>query len=136
MRKITIEELREALRQSWSAETSSDLNNWTPENPAWGQCAVTGCIVQDYCGGNLLRAFFDIIHNEKILNVSHYWNQLLDGSEVDLTREQFAENTIVPTGTIKERSYVLSYPDTVRRYEILKPRVEEYLEKLEKKEKK
>lgn len=130
-KKIALEDLKKALEKSWSRETSADPNHWTSENPAWGQCAVTACMVQSYFGGNLLRAFFDIVHNGKTINVSHYWNQLPDGSEIDLTREQFTESTIVPTGKIKERDYVLSYPDTVKRHDILKQEVEKYFREKE-----
>ncbi len=128
MKKITIEELKEALRKSWSKETSSDPNNWTPENPAWGQCAVTACIVQDYFGGNLIRATV----NERGCS-THYWNQLPDVTEIDLTQDQFSENfnAFIKRHCLQElktREYVLSYPSTAKRYEILKQRVEKFLE--------
>ena len=84
MKKITLEDLKNALEKSWSRETSSDPNTWTPENPAWGQCAVTTCLVQDYFGGNLIREAV----NEPGVS-SHYWNQLPDGTEIDLTKDQF-----------------------------------------------
>jgi len=120
MRKITLKDLKKALKNSWSRETSSDPNNWTSENPAWGQCAVTALIIQDYFGGDLLRAAIEGIG-------SHYWNQLPDGSEIDLTKIQFLTAITIPAGEIRLREYVLSYPATVKRYEILKQRVEKYL---------
>lgn len=131
MKKITIEELKEALRKSWSAETSSDPKKWTPENPAWGQCAVTACIAQDYFGGNLIRA---AVHEPGCS--SHYWNELSDGTEIDLTKDQFSENfnAFIKRHCLQElktREYVLSYPDTVKRYNLLKQRVEKFLEESE-----
>ena len=47
-----------------------------------GQCAVTALVVQDFLGGELIRAF--------VCGESHYWNRLPDGSELDLTADQFA----------------------------------------------
>ena len=129
MRKITLKDLKKALEKSWSKKTSFDPNNWTPENPAWGQCAVTALIVQDYFGGSLKKALFDTIDNGKAVRISHYWNRLPNDSEIDLTENQFPEGIIrnIPRGVIRDRKYVLSYPITVKRYEILKQRVEKYL---------
>jgi hypothetical protein len=127
MNRMMRENLKKALKKSWSRETSSDPNNWTPENPAWGQCAVTALIVQDYFGGNLIRATV----NERGVS-SHYWNELPDGIETDLTQDQFSENfnAFIKGHCLQEtktREYVLSHPATVKRYEILKQRVEKYL---------
>ena len=122
MKKITLEILKKALEKSWSAETSSDPSNWTSENPAWGQCAVTALIIQDCFWGDLLRAAIEGIG-------SHYWNQLPDGSEIDLTKIQFLTAVVIPPGETRTREYVLSYPATAKRYELLKRRVKNFLEK-------
>lgn len=100
------------LHVAWSAGTSSDPESWSPRNPAWGQCAVTALIVQDEFGGQLLRA-------ETPLG-SHYWNLLPDGSELDLTREQFQDAFRAQNVAIRDRNYVLSFPATRRRYELLR----------------
>jgi hypothetical protein len=47
---------------------------------------------------------------------AHYWNRLPSGEEVDLTREQFGGVADVPLGEERARDYVLSFPDTARRY--------------------
>jgi len=60
--------LAETLERAWSRETSADPEQWTPDNPAWGQCAVTALVVQDGFGGELVRATVD--------DASHYWNRL------------------------------------------------------------
>ena len=83
-----------------------------PENPAWGQCAVTALVVQDAFGGDLLRAMVE--------GVSHYWNRLPDGSEVDLTRQQFPEGAMHGATVVKDREYVLSFPETASRYLLLR----------------
>jgi hypothetical protein len=102
------------LARSWSADTSADPE-WSPENAALGQCAVTALVVQDELGGELLRT--------TVNGVSHYFNRLPDGSELDLTRTQFAawEPTAIET---RSREYVLSFPATRARYELLRARVE------------
>lgn len=102
-----------ALRLAWCAETSSDPT-WSAKNPALGQCAVTALVVQDRLGGDLLRTTVD--------GVSHYFNRLPDGTELDLTRDQFPE--WAPTEVEpRSREYVLSFPATAARYDLLRERL-------------
>ena len=128
---MDIGKLEELLRKAWAGETSSDAARWTPENPAWGQCAITTLIVNDYLGGRLLWASATLPSGEEI---SHYFNEVQDGSIVDLTRVQFPEGTHIPEGIDKKkefpstRDYVLSYPATAQRYALLKQRVQTLLE--------
>lgn len=104
------EALLRAIASSWSADTSNDPQLWSPDNPALGQCAVTALVVQDYLGGGLLRGM--------VGEVSHYWNALPGGSELDLTRQQF-ENPSLQGVSPRSRDYVLSNVDTRRRYHAL-----------------
>ena len=53
---MEISELEKAVKQAWGKETSSDPDNWSIENPAWGQCAVTSLVINDYLGGKLVWA--------------------------------------------------------------------------------
>lgn len=106
----TIEDLARRISDAWSAETSS-FERWTPSNRAGGQCAVTALVVQDFFGGELLR-----VENE---GVSHYFNRLPDGREVDLTRSQFGEWDPTPA-EVRDREYVLSFGPTVARYGTLR----------------
>jgi hypothetical protein len=115
---VDAERLAIALRRAWDAETSNDPVAWSPSNPALGQCAVTALVVQDYFGGELLRA--------EVAGVSHYWNQLGDRT-VDLTREQFAEFNPSPPDR-RTRQYVLSNEDSQRRYRRLAAKVRHILE--------
>ena len=103
-----------ALESSWDRETSSDPDAWDDSNQAWGQCAVTALVVQWYLGGQLCRA--------EVGAGSHYWNWLKSGP-VDLTRRQFTAYEPGPEETAA-RDYVLSFPETRRRYELLLSRVE------------
>jgi len=119
---MLIEKLEKAIRESWDRDTCYPgcADQWTPENPAWGQCAITALIVQDYLGGELLYCQ----HNH------HYWNLLPDQREVDFTRFQFPEGTVICIDGTKTREYLLESEaaikaQTPQRYELLKSRVEE-----------
>lgn len=116
--------LKKALLWAWSSETTQ--GKWDPLNPSLGQCAVTAVVVQDYFGGELLRC--------KMTNDgSHYWNRMPDGTMEDFTEEQFDSIEIKPLKddfVVREREYVLSFPATAARYEILKQRVENALRQM------
>ena len=72
--------LRAQLQRRWCAEISFWPDQWTPDKPSIGQCAVTAMIVHDRFGGEILRTV-----NEGVV---HYWNRV-DDVAVDLTRDQF-----------------------------------------------
>jgi len=122
-------QLELALKNSWSKETSLDPENWTPENPALGQCAVTSVIVNDYLGGEIVWANVILPDGRQ---VSHYFNKI-NGIEKDFTKTQFPEGTVIPNGIPKTKGYsstkehILSYPKTQQRYELLKQKVKEFL---------
>ncbi|MDP3698862.1 MAG: hypothetical protein Q8R47_04700 [Nanoarchaeota archaeon] len=126
---MKLSRLEEALPKCWAKETSSDPENWNHDNPAWGQCAVTALIVNDYLGGEIVWAEAKLPDGR---GISHYFNNL-DEKEIDLTRRQFPEGTIIPAGVEKRkqypttRDYVLSFPVTQQRYHILSQKVEECL---------
>jgi hypothetical protein len=103
--------LRATFRKRWTRNTSADAWRWTPDNPSYGQCAVTSLIIQDLFGGCLLRA--------RVNGSTHYWNRLPWGEEVDLTREQFGGLVDIPAGEERSREHVLSFPETARRYRSL-----------------
>ncbi len=112
----TVDSVGRSLEQAWGRDTSADPDLWSEDNPSWGQCAVTALVVQDMFGGDLLRGMLG--------EVSHYWNRLADGTVLDFTRQQFQEEEVNPTDVgIRDRDYVLSYPPTVVRYEILAGRM-------------
>jgi hypothetical protein len=105
------------LQDAWCRETSSDPDHWTPENPALGQCAVSALVIQDLLGGELLRGLFN--------GTSHYWNRLDNGQIIDVTKQQFSPLKTQEFTGARTRAYVLSFPDTVTRYKLLKSRIEE-----------
>ena len=119
-------DLEKRLEQAWCKETSSDPNNWTAGNPAWGQCAVTSLVVNDYLGGRLIWASASLPDGSES---SHYFNETATGQIVDLTKRQFPQGTIIPQGIDKKkqydstREYVLSFEQTRNRYELLKEKI-------------
>jgi hypothetical protein len=98
---VTLADLERAIRAGWSRETCDpvDVADWSPENPARGQCGVTALLVQDLLGGELLVA--DVTHVDNTRQGIHYWNRLAGGVEVDLTREQFTAGEVVLTNTTR-----------------------------------
>ena len=116
--------LIDAIQDTWSYETSNNTE-WRSENPSLGQCAVTACVVQDYLGGEIYNSVATFPEG-KI--ESHYFN-VVEGEIIDLTKQQFPEETIFSEGEAKTkghnstREYCLSFETTRKRYEILKARV-------------
>lgn len=116
---VNLTDLELVLQRAWSADTSASPT-WSAECPSAGQCAVTALLLQDYFGGELLRGV--------VCGESHYWNRLPDGTEVDLTAQQFAEYRVDTPPEVRDRSYVLSFPATVRRYHLLRAAVASLLQ--------
>jgi len=70
-------ELLPILTESWSLSTG---RHWLPERPARGQCSVTALVVQDICGGEILKTMTP--------GGWHFYNRI-DGVRHDLTASQF-----------------------------------------------
>jgi hypothetical protein len=116
MTVIKVYELLRILENAWCAETA--MGEW--KVPSMNQCAVTSLVVQDFFGGRILRC-------EMTDGDSHYWNEI-DGEDIDLTQKQFLYIKPQPkkeTTEIRTRQYILSYPNTMKRYGILLQRVAE-----------
>jgi hypothetical protein len=71
------DEIQSALRQAWSLSTASQ---WTPANPAAGQCNVTSLLVHDLFGGDLLKT--------PLPAGDHFYNRI-GGRRYDFTASQF-----------------------------------------------
>lgn len=83
---ITPEEITKielALENAWSKETTDpvEIENWTEENKALGQCAITSVLINELFGGRMIydKANF------------HIWNEFPDGSQHDFSRSQFLD---------------------------------------------
>ena len=121
---IDIHTLITALKHSWSAETAYDTTDWSPQNPARGQCAVSSLVVQDYLGGELVRFASEFDGRKE----KHYAN-IIEGALLDVTRSQFPDDAVLVVShpdlgefaSLRER--MLADEDTKRRYKLLKERV-------------
>jgi hypothetical protein len=103
----TLSEITAALRASWAADTCSpdDVERapWTPENPAWGHCDVTALLVHDLLGGDLVVGE---VHLHGRQEGFHCWNRRPEGTELDLTREQFRLGQVISAPRILRRDFV------------------------------
>lgn len=137
MKNILISDLEKALLKSWCKETSSEPHKWTPQNPAWGQSAVTAALLDDYHHGELLTTKAILPDGSEI---THHYN-MIRKHYVDLTARQFPKGTIIPPGVPQYSDdslhfdfpsawlYLLSHEPTRERYKILKEKVAEELRK-------
>lgn len=118
---LSIETLRPLFEAAWGPDTCdpAHLPHWQSDNPAGGQCGVTALVVQDLLGGELILAEVQV---DQVKVGNHYWNRLPDGTEVDLTADQFRPEEVVSVGQVCPRP-----PDAPRRcreqYELLRSRV-------------
>lgn len=71
------DKIQEALRNSWSLTTA---RQWTPANPAAGQCNVTALLVYELFGGDLLKT--------PLPAGDHFYNRI-GGRRYDFTESQF-----------------------------------------------
>ena len=76
-------ELFAVLEKCWSKETAypSCQADWVPDDPSYGQCAITATLVHDMFGGTIHKIRVDG-------GGTHYFNKI-NGQYVDITREQF-----------------------------------------------
>jgi hypothetical protein len=113
----TLAEIEAALRSSWARDTSDDPDEWTPQNPSRGQCAVTSHVIRELLGGEILVAPV-----KPSINEHHCWNRLPSGEEIDLTDDQFRPEQQILEPWVGEPT-----PDTLPRCELLLGRVRERL---------
>jgi hypothetical protein len=71
------DDVQRALRQAWSLSTA---RQWTPANPAAGQCNVTSLLIHDLFGGDLLKTLLPA--------GDHFYNRI-GGRRYDFTASQF-----------------------------------------------
>lgn len=130
MSTTDINEFIAVTKLAWTKETSNN-ENWTPDKPTLGQCAVTALLVNDYLEFNIVNRIATLPNGTE---ESHYCNEIY-GEIFDLTKDQFPSGTSFsdPTprtqGFPTTRDYLLSNPNTKSRYEILSARVKHLLER-------
>jgi len=100
---ITRQDIETAVRAAWSRDTCDpvDVDDWSAENPARGQCGTTALTVNDLLGGELLVA--EVLRTDGTRQGVHWWNRLPDGTEIDLTREQFASHEVIQQPRVLQR---------------------------------
>jgi hypothetical protein len=121
MTVLTLTEVEQAVRESWGVDTCDPtaIENWTPDNAAWGQCGTTALVIQDLLGGDLVLAR---VHLNGESAGNHYWNRFADTVNVDITREQFRKGETITEGEIADRP--AEGPRRCRQeYELLRTRV-------------
>ena len=121
----TLNDLFGILLKAWSRETAYPSAQKDPEynksnDPTYGQCAITATLVYDMFGGT--------IHKIKVNGGgTHYFNKIND-HYIDLTRDQFDLYNIPinyePNETI-DREYCGKNADTLKRFNLLKQKIEE-----------
>jgi len=102
MATVRPEDVYAAIRAAWALDTCDpvDADNWSADQPSRGQCGSTALTIHDLLGGDLLIA--EVAHADGSRQGVHYWNRLPDGTEVDLTRDQFtAHEVIKPPRTLR-----------------------------------
>jgi hypothetical protein len=117
--RLDLSSLKDTLAKAWCAETA--YGDWSPQCPSLNQCLVTSLVVQDYLGGQVLcRKMTD--------GNIHYLNRLPDNSEVDLTDAQLdylGAQPIKAKTTVYNRKRLLRFKTVIKRYLLLKTRIEE-----------
>jgi hypothetical protein len=116
-------DLEAAIRAAWALDTCDpvDAGDWSQANPSRGQCGSTALTIHDLLGGELLIA--EVLRTDGSRQGVHYWNLLPDGTELDLTSEQFASDEVVQAPRIVRRPAVLPTRGA-RQYLTLKGRVQ------------
>lgn len=117
---ITTKLLDKYLKQIYSKETCypSCQDNWHVNNPSLGHCAIVALIVNDYFKGDIYKI--------KVEGISHYFN-IIDNKIIDLTSNQFPNKINYSNRIIKSRDDILSDDNTRYRYNLLKSKLEELL---------
>lgn len=122
----TIDDLYNILRECWCKETAypSCQAEWVPNDPSYGQCAITAMLVYDMFGGT--------IHRIRVSGGgTHYFNKI-NGQYLDLTVEQFDLYNIpvnYEPNEEMERKYCGKNKDTQKRFELLIKRIAEKVNK-------
>ena len=126
-----------AVKKAWSRDTSSDPENWSPQNPAWSQFDVTSLVVNDYLGGSIIH--FGVRSTDGT-TYNHTCNKV-EGEVVDFTKVQFPEGSVFTRSNNNDqfikargfdsvRAYMLSIPEFLnieKRYLLLKEAVKTHI---------
>ena len=113
--------LYDALLHVWCEYSCTPRlrENWTPDNPTLGQCAITSFLAQDIFGGKV----FGI---PREAGNFHCYNEV-GGYVFDLTSEQFEGEPLNYTGNPEQsREIHFMRSEKKERYEYLKSQLQKY----------
>lgn len=107
----------EALHLSWGKDTAyrKDAENWTPQNPALGQCAITALLFNEFYGGRIYSG----VSNDGTV---HYWNRKF-GIKRDFTKQQFTKKMRFKKIKRWDREELLKTGNVAERYNLFRSRV-------------
>jgi hypothetical protein len=108
VRAATLQETEAAIRAAWGRDTSDDPDEWSPENPARGQCAVTALLLRELLGGEILIA--SVLRDGRPIE-RHAWNRLPSGLTLDLTRDQFRHGEVFGEPAVEEPVLTDRHPE-------------------------
>ncbi len=100
----------EAIRASWSSETSERPDQWNPANPAMGHCDVSSFVAWEHLGGELVLGE---VHLGGAFHEHHYWNRI-DGVDLDLTASQFINGEVITEKQVLSTDFLSSNWDAIR----------------------
>lgn len=83
------------LENIWSKDTAYKPEKWTPEIPSTGHCYVTALYINLKYGGTIRWG--------KCGRFNHYWNELPNGLDIDLTSDQYGGSGLRPHPEILSR---------------------------------
>ncbi|HYD04027.1 MAG TPA: hypothetical protein VEC16_07060 [Alphaproteobacteria bacterium] len=128
---MPISKLEQAIMTSWRRITSSDPDNWSENNPAWGQSEASALVMNDYLGGEIVWSNVLLRNRKKGIN---YYRNKAGHKENRLLEMQFPESAVIPNAMPKKegynstREYLLSDENVLINYNLLKKDVEKYLQ--------
>lgn len=107
--------------------TSFDPSGWTKDNPLWGHGAVVSLLAHSLFEGQIWGV--DLRETKLVKMQFHFWNWFPDdttyGTQEDFTISQFGDD--YPGDLLIkwiDASWLLSFPDTLRRFKLLQKRFE------------
>jgi len=113
---MTLRELRNIILKVVDASTSYDPSTY--KGGMHGHCFAVAYVVQHYFGGNIVSG---IVNDER-----HGWNQLPDGTFVDLTSCQFGGDGFSP---LSNKFKVFASKTINKRFLVLLEKVEAEIRK-------
>lgn len=117
---MTIEKFQEMISKICKADTCNPPEDWIPETPTMGHCAIVSILAQELFGGTIVRVSLEGTVYEKFK--SHYLS-VIDGKEYYFTLDQFESNPYLNKERQEtNREDLLSHPNTKRRFNMLKNR--------------